>query len=325
MKKYPSIEQYRNIIKKVRINHDYQGNDEQGNPIYQHLTNYPKLQFKGTVKLHGTNAGIVKYINNSIIYQSRERELSLQQDNAGFMLNMSNVDFSEIFDKFEFKEYVAIYGEWCGSNIQKGVALAELPKIFVIFGIKVDDKWINLENLNFNSELFNKQNVYIIEQFPTYNVEIDFENPELIQNTLIDLTIKVEEECPVGKYFNISGIGEGIVFTSTDYPDLKFKSKGEKHSVSKVKILNSVNEEELNSLNEFVEYSVTENRLNQALQNIKDTNIEVNQKLTGEFLKYICNDILKEESDVLIKNQIEWKKVASLVANKSRIWFFNNL
>lgn len=325
MKKYPSIEQYRNIIKKVKINHDYQGNDEQGNPIYQHLTNYPKLQFKGTIKLHGTNAAVVKYVNNSIVYQSRERELSLQQDNAEFMLNMSNIDFSEIFNKFDFKEYIAIYGEWCGSNIQKGVALMELPKMFVIFGIKVDDKWINLENLNFNSELFNKQNIYIIEQFPTYTVEIDFENPELVQNKLIDLTIKVEEECPVGKYFNISGIGEGIVFTSVDYPDLKFKSKGEKHSVSKVKVLNSVNEEELNSLNEFVEYSVTENRLNQALQNIKDNNIEVNQKLTGEFLKYVCNDILKEESDVLIKNQIEWKKVASLVANKSRAWFFNNL
>ena len=197
--------------------------------------------------------------------------------------------------------------------------------MFVIFGIKVDDKWINLENIDFNLELFNKQNIYIIEQFPTYEVEIDFNNPELIQNKLIDLTIKVEEECPVGKYFNISGIGEGIVFTSIDYPDLKFKSKGEKHSVSKVKVLNSINEEELNSLNEFVEYSVTENRLNQSLQNLKDNNTEINQKLIGEFLKYICNDILKEESDVLIKNQIEWKKVAGLVANKSRIWFFNNL
>ena len=50
----------------------------------------------------------MKYVNNSIVYQSRERELSLQQDNAGFMLNMSNIDFSEIFNKFDFKEYIAI-------------------------------------------------------------------------------------------------------------------------------------------------------------------------------------------------------------------------
>lgn len=63
MKKYPSIEQFRNVIKTVRFNHDFQGKDENGNPIYQHKENYPTLKFQGTVKLHGTNAAIVKYLN----------------------------------------------------------------------------------------------------------------------------------------------------------------------------------------------------------------------------------------------------------------------
>jgi hypothetical protein len=51
------------------------------------------------------------------------------------------------------------------------------------------------------------------------------------------MTISVEDECPVGKFFNKEGVGEGIVFTCVTNQELKFKSKGEKHYASKVKIL----------------------------------------------------------------------------------------
>lgn len=325
MIKYPSIEQFRNIVRKIKEKTDYKGKDDNGDPIYKHDEDYPILEFKGTVKLHGTNAAVVKYSNSDIKYQSRERELSLQQDNAQFMLNMSNINLDEIFNYFKFENYVAIYGEWCGGNIQKGVALTELPKMFVIFGIKVDNSWINLESIDIDWKNFNKYNVYMIEQFPTYNIQIDFNNPEKIQNDLINLTTKVEEECPVGSYFGIKGIGEGIVFTSIEYPDFKFKSKGEKHSISKVKVINSINEEELNSIQEFIEYSVTENRLKQGLDHLKENNLEISQKNTGEYLRWVINDIIKEESDVLVKNQIDPKKVNSKISEKARKWFFNNI
>lgn len=319
MIKYPSIEQFRNIIRTVKTNHDYKGKDEQGNPIYLHNSPYPVLTFKGTVKLHGTNAGIIKYKDDSITFQSRERELTLQSDNAQFMLNMSDKKLSFLFDDIKFENYIAVYGEWCGGSIQKGVALNQLPKMFVIFGIKVDDEWINIIKYD------NSQNIYHIEQFPTYNVEIDFNNPENIQNELIDLTMKVEETCPVCKQLGVIGIGEGIVFTAIEYPDLKFKSKGEKHSISKVKVLNSVNEEELSNINEFVDYAVTDNRLNQGLQFLKENNFEIHQKNTGEFLRWIMNDIHKEENDVLVKNQIDFKKAGSKISTKAREFYFNIL
>ena len=54
--------------------------------------------------------------------------------------------------------------------------------MFVIFGIKIDNVWINLPK-DFH---FNKENIYNILQFPTYNVEIDFNSPETIQNKLIE-------------------------------------------------------------------------------------------------------------------------------------------
>lgn len=321
MKRYPSIKQFRNIIHDVRMHHDFKGIDEQtADAVYQHTEDYPILKFKGTVKLHGTNAAIVKY-KDRIEYQSRERVLSLDHDNADFMLAMSNNSFIEEFDYLEFEDYIAVYGEWYGGNIQ---SINKLPKMFVIFDIKIDNKWIDIDTLSIDWKWFNHKSIFNIYQFPNYEVEIDFNNPEAIQNKLIDLTIKVEEECPVGAYFGVKIIGEGIVFTSINNPNLKFKSKGTKHSSSKVKILNSVNTEEIENIKDFIEYSVTESRLNQGLSYLKENNLKIDQKNTGEFLKWIFKDILKEEKDTIIKNQINLKKANSLIAIKAKVWFFKN-
>lgn len=320
MKKYPSIEQFRNVIREVKSIHDYKGKDEDGKAIYQHTENYPVLKFIGTVKLHGTNSGIVKY-KDRLEFQSRERVLTLNQDNAGFMTYMIDKDLDNLFSMFNFNESVAIYGEWCGGNIQKGVALNGLPKMFVIFGVKVDDEWIDLPtNLHLN-----EISIYNIFQFKTFEIEIDFNKPEEIQNKLIELTIDVENICPVGKFFGKEGIGEGIVFTCESNQDLKFKSKGEKHSSSKVKVLNSVDTEELVSINEFVDYAVTENRLMQGLQYFKENGIEIESKNTGQFLAWIVKDVLKEESDTLLNTNLSEKKIKNAIVNRSRVWFLNAL
>jgi hypothetical protein len=320
MKKYPSIEQFRNVIRTVKTNHDYQGKDENGESIYSHNSNYPTLKFKGTVKLHGTNAGVVKYADGKIEFQSRERVLTLDSDNSGFMNKMHLLDFEKYFSQLTFTESCAIYGEWCGGNVQKGVAINGLEKMFVIFGVKTDDEWIEIPVTFIDEE--NK--IFNINQFKTYEVEIDFNNPELIQNKLIELTIEVENECPVGKYFGNIGIGEGIVFTSLKYPDLIFKSKGEKHSVSKVKVLNEIDVVAMENINEFIELSVTENRLKQGLQVLKENGILIETKSIGEFLRWIVTDVLKEEKDTLETSRLDEKKVKGAIVNKARVWFLNN-
>lgn len=321
MKKYPSIEQFRNVIRNVKAIHDYKGKDEEGNPIYKHTENYPTLEFKGTIKLHGTNAGIVKYSDGRIEFQSRERVLSLEEDNSGFMAAMMPIDLSFLFSGFKFNEYVAVYGEWCGGNIQKGVAINGLPKMFVIFGVMVDDKWVELPSFLYSNE----DGIYNILQFPTYSIYIDFNSPELSQNKIIEETVKVEECCPVGKHFGKEGIGEGIVFTCVSNQDLKFKSKGEKHSVSKVKKLNPIDTEELGTINEFIESIVTENRLEQGVSYFKENNIEVDSKNTGEFLGWIVRDVLKEESDTITANGLDEKKIKNAIVQKARVWFLNKI
>ncbi len=321
MKKYPSIEQFRNVIRNVKAIHDYQGKDEEGKSIYQHKDNYPTLKFQGTVKLHGTNSAIVKYSDGRTEFQSRERVLSLEEDNAGFMNYMISKDLDFLFTQFISKDYIAIYGEWCGGNIQKSVAINGLNKMFVIFGITVDDVWVNLPKELFKTAI----GIYNILQFPTYEIEIDFNHPELVQNKIIEMTIAVEESCPVGKFFNKDGVGEGIVFTCVINQDFKFKSKGEKHSSSKVKTLNPIDVEAMASINEFIELAVTENRLEQGISYFKENNISIDSKNTGEFLRWIVTDVFKEEKDTFDASGLDEKKVKNSIVTKARVWFLNKL
>jgi hypothetical protein len=279
------------------------------------------LKFHGTIKLHGTNSGVVKYSDGRLEFQSRERVLSLEEDNAGFMATMMSKDLEFLFSGFTPKEYVAVYGEWCGGNIQKSVAINGLNKMFVIFGIMVDDVWVELPKHLYDNE----NGIYNILQFQTCEVEIDFNHPELIQNKIIEMTIAVEESCPVGKFFNKEGIGEGIVFTCITNQELKFKSKGEKHSASKVKTLNPIDVEAMASINEFVELAVTENRLKQGISFFNENNIEVDAKNTGQFLGWIVRDVLKEEKDTLEASGLDEKKVKNAIVTKARIWFLNSI
>lgn len=321
MKKYSSIEQFRTVIKEVRMHFDFKGKDENGKAIYQHTENYPTLKFRGTVKLHGTNASVVKYSDGRFDFQSRERVLSLDDDNADFMAELLQKDYQSLFDGIEFTDYIAIYGEWCGGNIQKKVALNQLPKMFVIFGVKVDGEWMDLlPNL-----AMNESRIYNILQFPFYDVDIDFNNPELVQNKIIELTVAVETSCPVGKQLGVEGTGEGLVFTCATNQHWKFKSKGEKHSVSKVKTLNAVDVELMKNITEFIDMAVTENRLEQGLSYFKENNIEIEPKNVGQFLRWIVTDVLKEEGDTLEKSGLDDKKIKNAIVSKARIWYLNTI
>lgn len=121
----------------------------------------------------------------------------------------------------------------------------------------------------------------------------------------------------------ISMIGEGIVYkTETERGTLRMKIKGEKHSVSKVKVLAPVNTEKINSIKEFAEYAVTESRLEQGIEKVfTSVNQQIDIKKIGEFLKWIANDIVKEEIDTLKDNGLEPKEVNGAISNIARNWF----
>ncbi len=347
---FPSIDQFRNVVRDVKHRNAYLGMDEAGNTLMDRNKKSPTLKFSGTVKLHGTNAAVCKF-QDAVWCQSRSNIITPESDNAGFATFIHGIHekesaisglFEKVVEVTSGTEYevaaedvIAIYGEWCGGNIQKGVAITGLPKMFVIFKIKIikngnsdTAKWLPVEMV---SEVSNKEkNIFNILGFKTYEQDIDFESPQMVQNKLIEYTENVEVECPVGKAFGVdAGVGEGIVWTCvtpasevgfvTD--DLIFKVKGEKHSVSKVKKLAEVDIEKLNSITEFIDAVVTENRLNQGIDYLKMNALELDMKNMGAFLKWVANDVFKEEMDTMVGNGLNQKEVGSSLAKKARVWF----
>ncbi len=344
MIKFPSIEQLRTVVKHIRDNAKY------------HNVPVPVVRFEGTVKLHGTNASVCyDPVADEVWAQSRENIITPEKDNAGFAMwvHSKREEFKDLFRRLSQGtdpgpegsgegEIIQIYGEWCGGSIQKGVGLNQLPKMFVVFGIRVSfdgesQDWFSRSLLeSYMGPTVNGVDIFHIYQFPSWVIDIDFSQPELKQNELIAITIAVEDECPVAKQLlgdKAVGplIGEGVVWIAKEAIDspinidgLRFKVKGEKHSVSKVKVLAAVDTEKVASVNEFAENVCTESRYEQMLDKMRQEGLDSKDvKNTGVFIKYVMNDIVKEELDTIADNGLTTKDIAGPCSNRCRQYYMN--
>ena len=332
---YPSIAQFRNLVGDIRAKAQYVGKDEEGKPVFDKNKSLPTIKLEGTVKLHGANCSVVLDKEGNLYSQSRNNVLSLESDFMGFnIFVMQNKDYFASMLKTYFTpltEAVIVYGEWCGANVQRGVALCELPKMFIAFDVRVVDEelienkgWVDATEIakwnNSDIRVFNTQ------MFERWSIEIDIADPMKIQNQLIEITNGVEKCCPVGKHFGVEGVGEGVVWTAI-YNDRKYamKIKGEKHSATKVKKLAEVDTEKLKSIDEFVNYAFTENRLNQGIEWMKENHHELEMKNILHFIKWVFGDIVKEESDTLINNGLTTKDIANKGNHLIRQWYTNKV
>lgn len=332
---FPSIEQYRHTVKTVRDRCEYHGL-----PL-------PTVTFKGTVKLHGTNAGIVQDLSTGNIWaQSREQLITPESDNAGFARFVADngIAFQTLFktaqdlcgtgDDPVDPTHLAIFGEWCGKGIMKGVAINQLEKRFVVFGVRVIKdgeepvmRWLAPELQQQIVASAPHDKIFCIHNFPTWTIDIDFTKPELAQNELVRITSEVEAECPVGKAFGVSGIGEGVVwkvYGETGLPraeDIIFKVKGEKHSDTKVKTTVEVDVEKVANARAYAEAVITDHRLEKMVEKLKEQGVPIDIKNTGAFLKLVGQDVIKEETDRLEASGLEWKDVASAVNAAAKQWW----
>jgi hypothetical protein len=332
---YPKIEQFRNVVSNINREITFTGLDEDGNAIYDPSIKKPTLTFKGTVKLHGTNASVCFNSQYGFWVQSRQNIITIEKDNAGFAFfaESHKIQLCSLLDdlinenQIDTKVYtVSIYGEWAGKGIQKGVGISQLDKAFYVFGVKVskpqDEEfnayWIDSSNVrNAECRIFN------VEDYETYSIDVDFNMPQLAQNKFGEITEKVENECPISKAFGIdNGLGEGVVW-SVEYKDSvhRFKVKGDKHSVTKVKKLASVDVEKLKTIQDFINYSVTENRFNQAIENVFDKE-DLNVKKMGDLIRWFVKDVASEEMDTMAENGLEPKDVNKYISKKVIEMFF---
>jgi len=335
---FPKIGQFRQIIQDVDHMAHYIGQDENGEAQFDLILKNPVLRFTGTVKLHGSNAGVSFRKKDGIWAQSRSNIITPEQDNLGFAAFMeANIDaFEKLFETLsehikDEDTIITIFGEWAGERIQKGVAINKLPRFYSIFAVKVspdkenryflpDSKWKHLKD--------HAHRIYNVLEWKIWEIDIDFNDAGKIVQTLSNIVEEVEKQCPVGKALGVEGPGEGVVWVhhSEKYGTLRFKTKGEKHSVSRVRKKVSVDPEIQKSIAAFVDYSVTENRLNQAIEIIFTQNgEEINIKKMGAFLSWIARDIEAEENDVLLKSGLEIKQVNKAISEKTRKWFMEKL
>lgn len=342
--KYPKTAHFNDVVAEMNRKASFGGLDENGEPIV--LTGYtlPTVTFTSTIKIHGTNAGVaLTKATNKLSFQSRNRELDLGNDNAGFCSWGMQPTIKEVFEQYlttvqsNHPDYdaVAVFGEWAGANIQPTVAVTNLPKSFFtfeVFGINLtkdkdgNDAQELTPILDVPALHHPEHNIHSVAEFEMREWVVDFNQPEQVQNDMVAYTLEVEQECPVAKAFGFSGVGEGIVCRAmVNGKRICFKVKGEKHSTSKVRVLKDVDTVAIQAIRQLAQDLVTERRYEQGIEYLKEMGLPVSQQSTGEFIKWVNNDVLAEEQETIAKSGYEFKAIARYLSQNSKHWFFTYL
>ncbi|WP_144876483.1 RNA ligase family protein [Hyella patelloides] len=293
-----------------------------------------KITYRAKIKLHGTNAGVQITTEGKVAAQKKSQIITSLSDNAGFVAWVeSNVEY---FSALKTTENITIFGEWCGNNIQKGVAISQLSKkIFAVFAVQLGDDIITPKKLEIRPEYITQmlpkhENIYVLS-FYGEPITLNFGNKEQLKaaaETINNMVEAVEKSDPwVKATFGIEGVGEGLVmYPDTDriveranYTEYMFKAKGIEHQVVKAKKAVSIAPEKANNITEFVQLFVTEARLQQAVTEACDGQYDI--KRIGNFMKWFALDVRKESVAELETAGLTWKEVNKPLMNDAREWY----
>ena len=332
MHKYTHVDALYQVAKYIKVTND--------NPeCPEHFKIRTPVQFRGTVKLHGSNSGVA--CGDELVPQSRNRVLSVKEDNMGFA-NFVNDQAKAIRDlearlraehEIDGDKKLVLYGEWIGPGIQTGMAINKLPtKQWVLFGAKTvqgeDSEYLDI--LRSLEGGYDAEGIFSVYDVDTWELDIDFASEKSKEEAIKlfeDYTDNVEKTCPWGEKFGIDGLGEGIVWVPVDghwgNSDLYWKSKGTKHKEVKRAQRNkpSLDPEVIASVEKFVEFSVTENRLNKGLDYLTEMGHPIEMRSMGEFIKWLSKDVERECSIELEANDLKWKQVAKAIGAKAKEFF----
>lgn len=294
--------------------------------LLQRHGNTQPVDLIGYAKVNGVNGTLI-FTETEIIKQSKEVTLTvLDPYGLAHHIEENEEAFREWGERLRTDHglgypFVVAF-EWAGGDIQLKSSVRGVMPFMAVFLIGQlidgDVKWQKPNNKV--SDLFLR--AFDIRDFGEYAVTFDPVVPGNTQAELAKLTIEAESVCPVAAFFGIeSEVGEGIVWHAKDdtsgTTSLYFKVKGEKHSNVKVRKLAAPNPEKLESVNKFIDYVITENRLEQG---VKETG-DIDKANMGKFLSWMAKDVMKEESDTLVESGLTWEKVAKQLTSKCMQWY----
>ena len=281
-----------------------------------------ELELRGTVKLHGTHGDIVVEFENgkqrSHWFQSRNRVLSRDADNCGFVAFMESIPlavrtelidavaaaYSDVTASSDEIRSLMISGEFCGGDIQKRVALASLPKMFVIYAARINGAWQkNFADGGYRHIQAEQHGIYNISRAPAFSATLCTRNPERDFEKLKAITDAVERRCPFAETFGVSGTGEGVVWICEGVPRSSrfwFKVKGPMHMGSDIARVKVVRGKEQEGAREFARQAALLPRLEQGFDHLREMNLDPAAKESmGRYIKWVVEDVLKEEKDAI--------------------------
>jgi hypothetical protein len=277
------------------------------------------LNYRGTVKLHGTNMCASQEAGGDVRVFSRHRELGANKDNSGChawtMKRMPH--FERLFEAVRSRSgcgddvRVCIFGEFAGRGIQKRVGISAAEPFLAIFCVTIDGRRADLAS--FADLHDNEARIWNVLQFGTWDLLIRKADPMFVGSITEDLAERVGADCPAAKALGCPGAGEGIVWTCTDIDSsrLWFKSKCKAHSVCSAPPKKEKGKSDLQFAQEFAEAFVTEARLEQGLQYLQEMGLDA---VPGNFIKWVVQDVVKEEGECS-------KDCKDAVARKASVWF----
>ncbi|ORY14379.1 hypothetical protein BCR34DRAFT_444579, partial [Clohesyomyces aquaticus] len=304
----------------------------------------PSIPLLGTTKLHGTHADILVHPDNSVTLQSRNNPVLLTTaDNHGFAAFMSakTLPILQLQDRYvqRWKDLnpgkmldetvpLTIAGEWIGSNIQNGIALAQLSKRFVIISVKINNCWV-LDS-DFADIEDPDQGIYNISRGGFYHATLypcEADQSRTI-TALEDLAEKIAARCPFAESFGVVGEGEGIVWKMVPWAEkeeLWFKTKGGRfkptYAPAPKQPATSDEKAKREQAEQVARVWCGEQRLEQGWDYLRERGIERNMKGIGQFLKWAQMDVLVEERGYIEEFGVDEKMLRGEITGLAKMWF----
>lgn len=358
--KHSDTEGFFNAVKKIKNEFDH------------HQENLNNINLFGTVKVHGANFGVTLWKNDTIQYQTRESIACPIHNNfenfKSLFIDLIGEDklTSWLKPHLGDADGIVMYGELFGKGIQSKVGVSLLDRSYMLFTLaKIYFKtyqedvygFMNKEKVLIHKKgdqytekvylpisLIDSQHdlrFYKSTDFKTFNSVLDFSDVQGTYDKLMDLTLEVEENCPVATSICkdlSSTMGEGIVWQGQYSLNGKektiiFKTKGEKHKRGsgsvKVKQEDNYTDEQKLALSNFYKEALTVDRLEQAFEYLNQIGKPFIMESIGDYLKWLVLDVQKECSllfeETLEPLGFEFKKVLKTVNKNGADYFKNKL
>lgn len=301
------------------------------------------LTFDGTVKLHGTNLGVVQENPGApILVQSRNRFITPDADNAGAAAFVRDREaaFKLIFDNVRaalprvsvrfavngdevsvsILQDVVLFGELAGKGVQKGVGITQQDRFVSIFDVVVAGKRrADLLETGIVPPGLEASRIWNVHRFGRYLVRVPKDN---LDETEADaLAAEVGRDCPAARLMGTPGAGEGIVWRCFDAPQasrLWFKSKAPQFTLAEKQPVRASCPEDQARRDKAEDFAATFATPARMLQGVD----EAGRKM-GLFVKWVVEDVMREEGhDLSPRTSVSYRKA---VATAAATWFQKSL